>query len=160
MLFGALVKRAVFGFNSNGTANMVNGFLKRCPCPITWFLMANQVVWPEQWKVGMILSTQGLINQWRHEVALEVTPALASSLRYTILSGSHWWALCPRLFLAALIDRPLKSTLASHSMAALFLRSVLFKLAIRRGVRGRLYYPIWRRLQPQQNLLLFDSKEK
>ncbi|MFQ3186724.1 MAG: putative NBD/HSP70 family sugar kinase [Marinomonas primoryensis] len=121
------------------------------------FLMANQVVWPdnEGWHDAQYA---GLINQWAAEVALEVTPALASVIALydpeAVLIGGR----LPAPVLAALIDR-LKSTLASHSMLPLPEIRVA-QTGYTAGVLGAAVLPLYETFAPQQNLLLLSSKEK
>jgi predicted NBD/HSP70 family sugar kinase len=157
--FGAHGKAGSFGLIPTATGKHGKWILEALSLSsLRRFLMANQVVWPDNEKGWHDAQYAPLINQWAGEVALEVTPALASVIALydpeAVLIGGR----LPVPVLAALIDC-LESTLASHSMLPLPEIRVA-QTGYTAGVLGAAVLPLYETFAPQQNLLLLSSKEK
>lgn len=157
--FGAHGKAGSFGLIPTATGKHGKWILEALSLSsLRRFLMANQVVWPDNEKGWHDAQYVPLINQWAGEVALEVTPALASVIALydpeAVLIGGR----LPVPVLAALIDC-LESTLASHSMLPLPEIRVA-QTGYTAGVLGAAVLPLYETFAPQQNLLLLSSKEK
>ncbi|WP_392386901.1 ROK family transcriptional regulator [Marinomonas primoryensis] len=157
--FGAHGKAGSFGLIPTATGKHGKWILEALSLSsLRRFLMANQVVWPDNEEGWHDAQYAPLINQWAAEVALEVTPALASVIALydpeAVLIGGR----LPAPVLAALIDR-LESTLASHSMLPLPEIRVA-QTGYTAGVLGAAVLPLYETFAPQQNLLLLSSKEK
>ncbi|MDE8602876.1 ROK family transcriptional regulator [Marinomonas sp. RSW2] len=157
--FGAHGKAGSFGLIPTATGKHGKWILEALSLSsLRRFLMANQVVWPVNEKGWHDAQYAPLINQWAAEVALEVTPALASVIALydpeAVLIGGR----LPAPVLAALIDR-LESTLATHSMLPLPEIRVA-QTGYTAGVLGAAVLPLYETFAPQQNVLLLSSKEK
>jgi len=157
--FGAHGKAGSFGLIPTATGKHGKWILEALSLSsLRRFLMANQVVWPDNEDAWRDAQYTKLINQWAAEVALEVTPALASVIALydpeAVLIGGR----LPAPVLAALIGR-IKSTLASHSMLPLP-EICVAQTGYTAGVLGAAVLPLYETFAPQKNLLLLNSKEK
>lgn len=122
------------------------------------YFIEKRIEWPTTSDAWNQDQYDDIIDQWSYEVALEVTPALASVIALydpeAILIGGR----LPTRVLNAFIHC-VERTLQSHSMLSLP-EIRIAQTGHTAGVLGAAVLPLYETFAPQQNLLLLSSKEK
>jgi len=157
--FGAHGKAGSFGLIPSATGKHGKWILEALSLSsLRRFLMANQIIWPENEGAWHDAQYAKLIAQWALEVAIEVTPALASVIALydpeAVLIGGR----LPAPVLNALIAS-IGRILVSHSMLPLP-EIRIAQTGYTAGVLGAAVLPLYETFAPQQNLLLLSSKER
>ncbi|ETI61936.1 ROK family transcriptional regulator [Marinomonas profundimaris] len=157
--FGAHGKAGSFGLIPTATGKHGKWILEALSLSsLRRFFMANQVAWPATEDAWQQAQYTMLIDQWTQDVAVEVTPALASVIALydpeAVLIGGR----LPAPVLSALISA-MENTLSSHSMLPLPAIRVA-QTGYTAGVLGAAVLPLYETFAPQQNLLLLSSKER
>jgi predicted NBD/HSP70 family sugar kinase len=157
--FGAHGKAGSFGLIPTATGKHGKWILEALSLSsLRRFFMANKVAWPATEDAWQQTQYTMLIAQWAQDVALEVTPALASVIALydpeAVLIGGR----LPAPVLSALITA-MENTLSSHSMLPVPAIRVA-QTGYTAGVLGAAVLPLYETFAPQQNLLLLSSKER